>query len=97
MVPVTNNDLWAAVRRVCEANGRLSSLDDIRLRLIEMGETASANAMLPQLERLRGDLDYHKDILVAVQARLSFHSPRPSELPVISSPAADLQQLASPA
>jgi hypothetical protein len=61
-------------------------LEDIRLRLIEMGDTAAAEAMLPQMERLKKGVDYHQHVLIAVRARLSRSQPEPALATPISLP-----------
>jgi hypothetical protein len=71
MVLGQHHEIWTAMRRIAETRGRIAALEDIRLRLIEMGETASADAATGQIDRLRKGLDYHRHVLVAVQARLA--------------------------
>jgi hypothetical protein len=71
MVLGKHHEVWPTMRRIAETRGRIAALEDIRLRLIEMGETASADAAAAQIDRLRKGLDYHRHLLIAVQARLA--------------------------
>jgi hypothetical protein len=82
MVLGTHHEIWPALRRIGETRGRIAALDDIRLRLIEMGEIASADATAAQIERLKKGLDYHQHVLVAVRARLARAYPPPDRLTV---------------
>jgi hypothetical protein len=64
-----DNDLWLQSHRIGLAKGRIAALDDIRLRLIEMADVAAANALAGLVDRLRKDLDYQNQVMVAMQAR----------------------------
>jgi hypothetical protein len=80
MVLTTHHDVWSAVRRIGETRGRIAALDDIRLRLIEMGDIGSADATAAQIDRLKKGLDYHQHVLVAVRARLARSHAQPEAL-----------------
>jgi hypothetical protein len=69
MVGDVANDLWLQSRRIGLAKGRIAALDDIRLRLIEMGDCAGANAVAALVDRLRRDLEYQTQVRVAMEAR----------------------------
>jgi hypothetical protein len=86
MVLGTHHEVWPAIRRIGEARGRIAALEDIRLRLIEMGEIASAEATAAQIERLRKGLDYHQHVLVAMRARLARAHAEPVGLNTVRTP-----------
>jgi hypothetical protein len=69
MAACVDSALWLQSRRIGETKGRIAALDDIRLRLIEMSDIAAAETLAGQLERLRKDLDYQQQVMVAMQAR----------------------------
>jgi predicted component of type VI protein secretion system len=71
MAACVDNDLWLQSRRIAVTKSKIAVLDEGGLWLTEMSDAFSPDSVAARMEALQKDLDYQRNVLVAMQARMA--------------------------
>jgi hypothetical protein len=66
-----DNDLRLQSRRIAVTKSRIAALDEGGLWLTDMSDLISPDSVAARREALQKDLDYQRNVLVAMQARMA--------------------------